>query len=123
MSDHAPRQPIRIDDLAAPRGPLAWRVANAIAAPFARRIARLDEASLLASARRREKLDDFGDASFREPLRVLLGALEREAGLSPLGRVMTRQLLLGLLATRLRLEAAAARAPGDPRRARSPRRS
>ena len=104
MSDHAPRKPIHIDDLAAPRGPLAWRVANAVAAPFARRIANLDEASLLASARRREKLDDFGDASFREPLRVLLGALEREACLSPLGRVMTRQLLLGLLATRLRLE-------------------
>ncbi len=104
MSDHAPRQPIRIDDLAAPRGPLAWRLANAVAAPFARRIARLDEAALLTSARRREKLDDFGDASFREPLRVLLDALEREACLSPLGRVMTRQLLLGLLATRLRLE-------------------
>ena len=104
MSDHAPRKPIHIDDLAAPRGPLAWRVANAVAAPFARRIANLDEASLLASARRREKLDDFGDASFREPLRVLLDALEREACLSPLGRVMTRQLLLGLLATRLRLE-------------------
>jgi hypothetical protein len=104
LSDHAPRKPIHIDDLAAPRGPLAWHVANALAAPFARRIAKLDEASLLAAARRSENLDDFGDASFREPLRVLLGALEREACLSPLGRVMARQLLLGLLATRLRLE-------------------
>lgn len=54
--------------------------------------------------RRREKLDEFGDESFRDPLHALLGACEREARLSPLGRVMTRQLVLGLLATRLRLE-------------------
>ena len=97
------RAPIRIDDLAAPRWPLAWRAANAAAAPFAKRVLNLDEASLLAAARRRERLDDFGDESFREPLRVLIDAFEREANLSPLGRAMTRQLLVGLLATRLRL--------------------
>jgi hypothetical protein len=34
---------------------------------------------------------------------VLLAAFEREANLSPLGHAMTRQLLVGLLATRLRL--------------------
>ncbi len=103
MSKGRSRAPIRIDDLASPRWPLAWRVANRVAAPFAKRVVKLDEASLLAAARRRERLDDFGDESFREPLRVLLGSLEREANLSPLGRAMSRQLLLGLLATRLRL--------------------
>lgn len=97
--------PIRIDDLAAPRWPLLWRLANRGAAPFAKRAVKLDEASLLATARRREKLEDFGGESFRVPLRVLLDSLEREANLSPLGRAMSRQLLLGLLATRLRLAA------------------
>jgi hypothetical protein len=103
MSESPARAPIHIDDLAAPRWPLAWRLANRVAAPFAKRVVKLDEASLLAAARQRERLDDFGDDSFREPLRVLLGALEREANLSPLGRAMSRQLLLGLLASRLRL--------------------
>ncbi len=105
MNASATGKPIHIDDLAAPRWPLAWRVANGLAAPFSTRLARLDESSLLATARRREGLDDFGDDAFHEPLRVLLGALDHEAKLSPLGRVLTRQLLLGLLATRLRLEA------------------
>jgi hypothetical protein len=94
---------IHIDDLAAPRLPRLWRAANRVFAPGARSFVRLDPASLLAAARRRERLDDFGDAGFEEPLRVLCDAFEREAALSPVGRVLTRQLLLGLLATRLRL--------------------
>jgi hypothetical protein len=94
---------IHIDDLAAPRLPGVWRAANRLFAPGARRLVRLDPDALLAAARRRERLDDFGDAGFEEPLRVLCEAFEREATLSPVGRLLTRQLLLGLLATRLRL--------------------
>jgi hypothetical protein len=94
---------IHVDDLAHPRLPAAFRLANALPISAARRLARLDPASLLAAARRRERLDDFGDGDFQEPLRVLTDAFEREADLSPAGRFLTRRLLLGLLGTRLRL--------------------
>ena len=75
----------RIDDLASPRLPL--RLANRLGDPLARRSVRLDEEGLLAAARRRTGLDDFGDPRFREPFRVLLGALEAEADLSAVGRL------------------------------------
>ncbi len=96
---------IRIDDLARPRLPVELRLLNSLGGPAARRLVRLDEDDLLETARRRAGLEDFGDPSFRAPLRVLLGALEREAGLSAFGRIGTRQLLLQLLVSRLRLEA------------------
>lgn len=65
---------------------------------------RLDEASLLASARRASGLHHFVDESFREPLRRLLASLEEEARLHPLGRMVLRQSLLRALVNRLRLE-------------------
>ena len=66
---------------------------------------RLDEASLFAAARRESGLSEFGDESFRDPLRRLLTSLEEEAGLSPLGRLLLRQSLVRALVNRLRLEA------------------
>ena len=95
---------VRIDDLERPRLPLALRVANTAGRPLAGAI-RLEEAGLLAAARRRTGLSDFGDPDFREPLRVLLAAFEREAGLTPMGRVIARSLVVQLLVTRLRVEA------------------
>ena len=62
----------------------------------------LDEPSILAEARATTGLADFGDESFREPLRVLLDALDREAGLTPLGRAIQRQRTVDLLVNRLR---------------------
>jgi len=61
----------------------------------------LDESTLLSTAMKKTGLTDFGDDRFREPLRVLVAALEREARLNPLGRVLIRQMLLQLLTTRL----------------------
>jgi hypothetical protein len=101
MSD-AP--PIHIDDLARPRLPLLLRALNLAGRPLARAI-RLDEEGLLAAARRRAGLSDFGDPAFRAPLRVLSQALEREAGLTPIGRFVARNLLVQLLVSRLRVEA------------------
>lgn len=101
---NSPPAPIRPDDLAAPRTPLLWRAANAALAPAARLVS-LAPDSLLAAARRRERLYELGDASFEEPLRVLCEAYERDARLTPLGRLLVRRSLIGLLATRLRLEA------------------
>ncbi len=68
------------------------------------------EEALLAKARERARLDDFGDEGFREGLRVMLETYER-AGLSPSGRKRTRRRLLQLLETRLRIEAALDRHP------------
>ncbi|MFC4855416.1 sulfotransferase family protein [Actinophytocola glycyrrhizae] len=58
---------------------------------------------LLASARDKTGLRDFGDEWFTEPLSVLVRALNEEARLSEAGLVLTRRRLTALLADRLRL--------------------
>ena len=100
----SPSEAIHIDDLARPRVPRLLRVANGLGAPFAGSLLRLDEAVLLDRARRQAGFDDFGDDTFREPLSVLVRSLEEEARLTPFGRFGARQLLQGLLVTRLRLQ-------------------
>jgi sulfotransferase family protein len=64
----------------------------------------LDERSILTEAREKAALDDFGDPSFREPLRVLLAALDSEAGLLDFGRAVQRSRIVDLLVNRLRAE-------------------
>jgi hypothetical protein len=64
----------------------------------------LDEPSILAEARAKAGFDDFGDESFREPLRVLLHALDTEAGLLDFGRAAQRGRIVELLVNRLRAE-------------------
>jgi hypothetical protein len=61
----------------------------------------LDEASLLAHAQRSCGLDDFGDELWREPFRVLIKALEEEAQLTLMGRLMARSDIILWLSTRL----------------------
>jgi Sulfotransferase family len=73
---------------------------------------KLDEPSLLDAARRRTGLGDFDGDEFREPLRLLLEGLETEARLTPLGRLVARGDLLGLLENRLRLAEDRKRHPG-----------
>jgi hypothetical protein len=63
-----------------------------------------DEARLIAQARRRTGLHDFGDRAFFEPMRRLLHAFEAEADLHLLGRAVLRGATLRALETRLRLE-------------------
>lgn len=65
----------------------------------------LDEAELLQLAQRQTGLSDFGDMAFLEPLRVLLRALETEAGLNPFGRLHARSGIVDSLKNRLRAEA------------------
>jgi hypothetical protein len=93
----------RITDLAHPELPAPVRALNLLGGPVADRVASLDEDELRAAARRRASAYDFGPDTYRTPLGILLAALAREAELSVLGRVLTRQLLIGLLTTRLRL--------------------
>ena len=61
--------------------------------------------ALLAEASARSGgLDDFGHGDFRQGLRVLVDALKNEACLSPAGRGLLREKLLGQLVNRLVME-------------------
>jgi len=75
-------------------------------------LASLEEEELLKAARSQAGHDDFGDASFREPLHHLVSALQAEAHLHPLGRLAARRELTRLLVNRLRLQADRRRHPG-----------
>ena len=68
------------------------------------RLVRLAPERLLAAARRRTGLDDFGDPSFLDPLRRLTWSIERESRLSVVGRIAARHDLTGMLVNRLRME-------------------
>lgn len=75
-------------------------------------LASLDEEELIKVARRLAGHDDFGDASFREPLRRLVSSLQTEARLHPLGRLTARHELTMLLVNRLQLHEDRRRHPG-----------
>jgi hypothetical protein len=64
---------------------------------------RLTVDGLLAAARKRTGLTDFGADDFREGLQVLTQALDGEARLTTIGRVAARKRIIGLLETRLQL--------------------
>jgi hypothetical protein len=66
-------------------------------------LVRVDESSLLAAARKKTGLSDFGGDGFREGLRKLLDSLEREAELSLLGRIIVRKSIVDLLVNRLEM--------------------
>lgn len=70
-----------------------------------RSLVSLDEAEVLGAAVCNTGLDDFGDDWFREPLRLLLRALEEEAELTLLGRLLARVEVQRTLQNRLRIEA------------------
>jgi hypothetical protein len=59
---------------------------------------------LIAAARRRARLDNFGDETFREPLRRLLDCCEREARLNTVGRLALSGDILQLLINRLQIQ-------------------
>ncbi|MBJ22430.1 MAG: sulfotransferase [bacterium] len=64
----------------------------------------LDFDSILADAVARAGLDDFGRASFREPLSQLLKGLREEANLSATGRAIQRERIVSILVTNLQFE-------------------
>lgn len=64
----------------------------------------LDVETMLARARKRTGLSDYGDEWFLEPLRVLVDSINDEACLTPAGRWIQRQRIEAALGTRLRLE-------------------
>src|SRR3954447_9133456 len=71
----------------------------------------LDADALIERARRDTGLSDFGDAPFREGLRVFLRACAEEADLSLFGRFATRWDIGRFLSNLLRLRDEEKRAP------------
>ena len=72
----------------------------------------LDVARMIAAARRRTGLSDFGDEWFLEPLRVLVDSINNEARLTPVGTMIQRSRIVSALSTRLRAERLLRRHPG-----------
>lgn len=102
--------PVRITDYAAPVfTPAGQAIVDGIASIAGS--VHLDPDALIADACTQTGLSDFGDPSFRARLDLLVDALEREAGLSAVGRVMQYGQLLQLLKNRLLVEDAIARHP------------
>ncbi|MBU4446941.1 MAG: sulfotransferase, partial [Proteobacteria bacterium] len=97
-----------------PNRSMLLRLINTIGRPLAKNglsFLRLDETTLLNKACAQTGLDDFGDDSFREALRVLLRSYETEAQLSFVGRICVHGDLVRLLNNRLRLIADRRRHP------------
>ena len=93
-------------DYAHPYRPQLIRWANLVGEQLARLgiRARLDADSLVAAACRRERLRDFGDPDVDGPLKILCRSIEEEASLSPVGRLITRERMIGVLGNRLRAQ-------------------
>jgi hypothetical protein len=64
----------------------------------------LDENSLLRQAIANTGLSNFGADDWREPFQVFIKALDEEANLTLMGRLMTRSDILAALEARLRIE-------------------
>ncbi len=94
----------RLDWLAPARPPWVARINEEGSYMDARSVVPLDEDSLLKFARENTGLSDFGVDDWREPFQVLLKSLEEEAGLTLMGRLMTRSDLLLFLQARLQVE-------------------
>jgi len=71
-----------------------------------RHIVSLDADELVALARKTTGLEDFGDPGWERGYRALMSALDAEAKLHLLGRVLTRAEVLRVLQTKLRLQRA-----------------
>lgn len=74
-------------------------------------MARFEEDALLTQAMGVTGLSDFGDEAFREGLRVLIEALEGEAGLNDFGRAFAHTEIMKHLVNRLQVTADLTRHP------------
>ena len=94
---------IRIDDLADPQFPPHIAEMMRAIEPMAAEL-RFDTDAVLDQASADTRLDDFGDDNFREPLGVLLLALDTQAERSAMGRVSAHAQVSQLARNRLLVE-------------------
>jgi len=81
-----------------------YRVVNLIGDKFAEKIF-LSESELLERASRIAGLSDWGDESFRAPLKVLLSSYEKDAHLNFYGRLRAQRDVIRALVNRLKIQA------------------
>jgi hypothetical protein len=86
-----------------PRPEWVQRVNDECSGLDIRSVVPLDEQSLLDTARHNTGLSDFAEDGWREHFRVLLEAIDKEARLHFIGRVLTRSDFLIYLQARLRI--------------------
>jgi hypothetical protein len=111
MTDTTARpEPVRLDDLAAPRFSAEITEMMAGAAAMGEAV-ELNADALMTQTAEQVGLDDYGPMDFVERLEVLLGALDSEAGLSPMGRLSAAAQMGQLLTNRLLLADLLARHP------------
>src|SRR5262249_32663488 len=65
----------------------------------------LDPQEFLSAAQRRTGLSDWGDDRFRQGLRVLVEAFDRQDSAHAFGRLFFREFCIRLLVNRLRIQA------------------
>jgi len=94
---------IHIDDLADPQFTPEVREMMDSLQPIADAL-ELTPDALTAQAIAETGLDDYGDDAFREPLGVLLAAVDQQSERSAMGRVSAHAQVLGMLRNRLLLE-------------------
>ncbi len=114
MRNHAAKLMETSTDYRRPYRPLSVSLFNR-AGRLARRIGVSDDLRvdrLIAAARRKTGLTDFGDEWFLEPLEVLVQSINREARLTPLGMRIQRSRIVSALSTRLRAEQLLREQPG-----------
>ncbi len=66
---------------------------------------------VLADAKRKANLRDFGDEAFMEPLQILVDSINREAALNTIGRTIIRGRIVGVLVNKLVAQDAIKRHP------------
>jgi hypothetical protein len=98
----------------ATKRPLLVRLINAVGSGLkvvGVRWPRITAEGLMAAARRRTGLSDFGGGSFREGLGALIDAFNAGEAVHTFGRLLFRDMVTNMLANRLRIEADIARHP------------
>ena len=84
-----------------PYRPTAIAIANRLGRLFRIGTGPITLDGVLADAKRKVGLTDFGDEAFVEPLEILVDSINREAALNPVGRAIIRGRIVGVLVNKL----------------------
>jgi hypothetical protein len=84
-----------------PYRPTAIAIANRVGRALGVGCGPIRADRVLAQAQKKVGLSDFGDEEFREPLEILVDSINREAALNPIGRMIIRGRIVGVLINKL----------------------
>jgi hypothetical protein len=86
---------------ARPHRPLPIAIANRVGRALGIGTRPIEVDDVLAEARKKAGLEDFGEDAFLTPLRVLIDSINAEANLNPVGRTIIRGRIVGVLVNKL----------------------